>query len=135
MKDISGTLNYKGKDYKLVFDLVVLQAIQDEYGTFSKWCDLIEGKDNADGEPHVKALIFAYTEMINEGIDIENDEEPAEPVQQPLTTKQVSRMVTAFGMDRAIDTLNAVMGDSTQPGEESKNASSPTKTNKKKQSR
>lgn len=122
MKDISKTLEYKGKEYKLVFDLNVMQAIQEEYGSLDKWAELTEGKD---GEPNAKAVIFGFTQMLNEGIDIENEEKgytsPEYPsYMKPLTLKQVGRMLTAIGMDAAAQTMQEAVVDSTK-GDDSKN--------------
>ena len=36
MKDIYGELEYKGKKYKTVFNINVMEAIQDEFGSISK---------------------------------------------------------------------------------------------------
>ena len=57
MKEISKTLEYKGKNYKLVFNLNVMEVIQDKYGTLEKWGKLTDGAEN-DGEPNAKAVIF-----------------------------------------------------------------------------
>lgn len=115
MKDISKTLEYKGKEYKIVFDLNVMQAIQEEYGSLEAWADLTEGKD---GEPNAKAVIFGFTQMLNEGIDIANEENGTKD--QPLTLKQVGRMLTAIGMDSAAQTMQEAVVDSTK-GDDSKN--------------
>lgn len=115
MKDISKTLEYKGKEYKLVFDLNVMQAIQEEYGSLDKWAELTEGKD---GEPNAKAVIFGFTQMLNEGIDIANEENGTKEL--PLTLKQVGRMLTAIGMDSAAQTMQEAVVDSTK-GDDSKN--------------
>ena len=123
MNDINGALNYKGKDYKLVFNLNVLEAIQDEYGTFNKWIELITNGD----EPNAKAVSFAFTEMINEGIDIDN--ESREVPEKPLTRRQVARIITEIGLGEATETLNQTIEESTKSGDSSKNGSS-TKTKK-----
>lgn len=115
MKDISKTLEYNGKEYSVVFDLNVMQAIQEEYGTLEKWADLTDG---GKGEPNAKAVIFGFTQMLNEGIDIANEEngtkEPA------LTTKQVGRMLTKIGMAEAAQAMQQTVIDSTK-GDDSKN--------------
>ena len=43
MKEISKTLEYKGKKYKLVFNLNVMQVIQDKYRTLEYWGKLTDG--------------------------------------------------------------------------------------------
>ena len=55
MKEISNVINYKNKEYKIVFNLNVMEAIQDEYGTFDKWGKLTDG---LKGEPNVKAIMM-----------------------------------------------------------------------------
>lgn len=99
MKDISsGEIEYKGQTYRLVFNLNVLELIQETYGTVDKWAELTDGKD---GEPNVKALIFGLTEMINEWIDMQNEEaKRPEEVRPMLTQKYVGRMLTELGMQQ-----------------------------------
>lgn len=43
MKEISKTLEYKGKEYKLVFNLNVMEVIQDKYRTLENWGKLTDG--------------------------------------------------------------------------------------------
>lgn len=121
MKDIMKNLEYRGKSYKVVFNLNVLEAIQEEYGSFEKWGELTGGE-----EANVKAMIFGYAAMLNEGIDIENDEKGTN--EKPLTLKQVGRMLSEIGMGIAAATMQETVIASTQAGEESKNESSKTKT-------
>lgn len=114
MKETNGTLHYKGKDYALVFDLNVMEQIQDEYGTLDKWGQLTDGKD---GEVNAKAVIFGFMCMINEGLEIENEENGTSI---PLfTRKQVGRLITEVGLMNATSTLNETVVNSA--GDESKN--------------
>lgn len=115
MKDISKTLEYNGKTYNVVFDLNVMEAIQEEYGTLEKWADLTDGGKN---EPNAKAVIFGFTQMINEGIDIANEEKGTE--EAFLTKKQVGRILTRIGMDEAAKTMQEAVVESTK-GDDSKN--------------
>ena len=94
MKDIYGEITYKGKTYKLAFNLNVMESIQEEYGTVGKWAELTD-KD----EPDFKAIIFGFTEMLNEGIDMDNEENGTND--KPLTHKQVGRMITEIGLAEA----------------------------------
>lgn len=109
MKDISGSIQYKGRDYKLAFNLNVMEAIQEEYGSLTAWGDLTDG---SAGEPNAKAVIFGFTQMINEGIDICNEENGTDD--KPLTVKQVGRMITEYGLLEATKTMNQTVIDSTQ---------------------
>ena len=114
MKEISIEFEYKGKSYKLVFNLNVMEVIQEKYGTLEKWGKLTDGAEN-DGEPNAKAVIFGITAMLNEGIDIENEENGTE--EKMLTNKQVGRMITEIGLQSSAQLMNGVVIDSTQSGE------------------
>ena len=114
MKEISKTLEYKGKTYNLVFNLNVMEVIQDKYGTLENWGKLTDGAEN-DGEPNAKAVIFGITAMLNEGIDIENEENGTE--EKMLTNKQVGRMITEIGLKSSAQLMNGVVIDSTQSAE------------------
>nr|DAN76738.1 MAG TPA: tail tube protein [Caudoviricetes sp.] len=115
MKDEMQTIEYKGKTYKLVFDLNVMEAIQDEYGSIEAWGKLTEPED---GEPNIKALVFGVTEMINEGIDISNDENGTD--EKPLTHKKVARILTEVGLESVAGKMQQTVIDSTE--DDSKNA-------------
>ena len=112
MKDISGEIEYKGKAYKIVFNLNVMEEIQEEYGTLEKWGDLTDGKS---GEPNAKAVIFGFTKMLNEGIDIENEENGTDI--KPFTTRQVGRIITDVGLASATKKLNDTVIKSTKSNE------------------
>ena len=114
MKEISKEFEYKGKSYKLVFNLNVMEVIQEKYGTLEKWGKLTDGAEN-DGEPNAKAVIFGITAMLNEGIDIENEENGTE--EKMLTNKQVGRLITEIGLQSSAQLMNGVVIDSTQSGE------------------
>lgn len=112
MKDLNGKIQYKGNEYTLVFNLNVMENIQEEYGSVEHWGDLTDG---TVGEPNAKAVIFGFREMINEGIDIRNEEEGTEI--PPLTLKQVGRLITEVGLEQATDVLNDTVIKSTQSAE------------------
>ena len=114
MKEISKTLEYKGKKYNLVFNLNVMEVIQDKYGTLENWGKLTDGAEN-DGEPNAKAVIFGITAMLNEGIDIDNEENGTS--EKMLTNKQVGRMITDIGLQSSAQLMNGVVIDSTQSSE------------------
>lgn len=107
MKEVSKVINYKGKDYKLVFNLNVMEKIQDEYKTIGAWGELTDG---SSGEVNVKALVFGLTEMLNEGIEISNEDNGTnEPL---LSHKKVARMLSEIGVDKATKDLNKVVIES-----------------------
>lgn len=116
MKDLNGKIQYRGKEYTLVFNLNVMEKIQEEYKSLDRWGDLTDG---VNGEPNAKAIIFGFTQMLNEGIDIENDENGMRD--KFLTQKQVGRMLTEIGLAQATSVMNETVINSTQ-GEEEKNA-------------
>ena len=142
MKNYEGNIQYKGNSYRLVFNLNVMESIQNEYGSLDAWGSLTDGKEYAkreyekqdrkkpwddlteeeqaqySGEPDAKAVIFGFTEMINEGIDIDNEENGTDI--KPLTLKQVGRLITEIGLSKATETLNQTVVESTE-GDESKN--------------
>ena len=112
MKEVSTTLSYRGEEIKIVFNLNVMEAIQREYKSISKWGELTDGKS---GEVDIKALIFGITEMINEAIDIENDEKGTD---KPfLTHKKVARIITEIGVENTTGKMNGVVIESTKSEE------------------
>ena len=117
MKDINGKIQFNGKEYKVVFNLNVMERIQEEYGSLDAWGELTDGskKGSKKGEPNAKAVIFGFAEMINEGIDIDNEENGTDV--KPLTLKQVGRLITEIGLKQATATLNQTVIDSTRSEE------------------
>lgn len=109
MKDINGKIQYKDKEYKLVFNLNVMEEIQEKYESIEKWGNLTSGD-----EPNIKALIFGFTAMLNEGIEIDNEENGTK--EKPLTQKQVGRMISEIGFQSATETLQETVVESTQSG-------------------
>lgn len=117
MQDIIKHINYKGIDYPLVFNLNVIEKIQEKYGSYEKWGEMTEGKES---EVNISALKFGITEMINEGIDIEN--ETAEIKREFLTEKQIGRIITEIGMSKMTEKVQETVIDSTKKeNEEEKN--------------
>lgn len=112
MKDINGKIQYKDREYSLVFNLNVMEAIQEKYGSLEEWGNLTDG---SRGEPDAKAVIFGFTQMLNEGIDIENEENGTDI--KPFTLKQVGRLITEVGLQNATSKLNETVVDSTQSNE------------------
>lgn len=115
MKEMRNEIEYKGQKYNLVFNLNVMEVIQDEYGTLDKWGSLT---DATKGEPNAKAVVFGFTAMINEGIDIDNEENGTDI--KPLTHKQVGRILTEIGLRQATMQMNKTVIESTKS--EEKNA-------------
>ena len=113
MNDVNGKIQYKDKEYTIVFNLNVMEAIQAEYGSLEEWGNLTDGSES--GEPDAKAVIFGFTEMINEGIDMANEADGTDI--KPLTRKQVGRIITEAGLAEATATMNQTVVESTK-GEE-----------------
>ena len=116
MKDNAGKITYKEKEYKVVFNLNVMEAIQEEFGTLDKWTELTSGVNQ---EVSVKALKFGYTEMINEGLAIES-EETGEKF-KPVSPAFVGRMLTEIGLENMTKVLQDTVVESTKT-DEGKNA-------------
>lgn len=115
MKSKLQEIEYDGKKYKLAFDLNVMEAIQDEYGSIEEWGKLVEPEEG--GEPNIKALVFGATEMINEGIEISNDDDGTD--EKPLTHRKVARILTEVGLEAVTDKVQQTVIDST--ADDSKN--------------
>lgn len=113
MNDVNGKIQYKDREYTIVFNLNVMEAIQAEYGSLEEWGNLTDGSES--GEPDAKAVIFGFTEMINEGIDMANEADGTDV--KPLTRKQVGRIITEVGLAEATATMNQTVVESTK-GEE-----------------
>lgn len=109
MKDVSTIIQYKNKDYKLVFNLNVMEEIQNEYGSVEKWGAMCEP---GNGEPNIKALKYGFASMLNEGIDIDNEENGTND--PPVTLKQVGRMVSEMGIDKTTQALSSTVIKSTK---------------------
>lgn len=103
-------------EYPLAFTMNVIEKIQEKYGSYEKWGDMTDGKEK---EVNIGALKFGITEMINEGIDIEN--ENLETKRVFLTPKQVGRIITELGMKKLTDKVQETVIESTKNEEEEKN--------------
>lgn len=114
MKDFYTEVELNGKKYLLCFDLNVMEAIQAEYGTVEKWSELTAGKN---GEADAKAIIFGFTEMLNEGVEISNEQNGTN--EPNFTRKQVGRLLTQLGLDTIGDKLGEAISKANK--DESKN--------------
>ena len=94
MKDYKFEFEIDNERYALVFNLNVMEAIQKQYGTVQKWGKLTDNKGGK--EPNAKALIFGFTEMINEAIEIDNDEKDInKPLLNNCNWMQTARFFSA----------------------------------------
>lgn len=109
IKDVFNEIEYREQKYKVYFNLNVMEEIQAEYKTFDNWTDLVGGKNK---EVDIKALKFGFQAMLNEGIDIQNEEEGTDI--KPLTEKQVGRILTEIGLQTASQKLIDTVVESTK---------------------
>ena len=105
------------KKYPICFNFNVIEELQDEYGSISKWGDIVEGKES--GEPNIKDLKKGLLLMINEAIDIQN--EKTDEKQEFLTSKQVGRIISAVGIQKAIMQIKELAINSTKTDDDGKN--------------
>ena len=117
-KDITdnAVIEYKGEKYELVFNLNVMEVIQDEYGSVEAWGELVE----AEAEPKAKYIKYGYAAMLNEGIDIYNEEHANDEdfkARPFFTEKQVGRVISEIGLSEAARQLNKTVVDSTKSDE------------------
>ena len=113
MKDINGEFEYKGKKYKLVFNLNVMEQIQDEFGSLDEWGKMTDG---SKGEPNIKAVKFGFTAMINEAIEIENEENGTDI--KLVTNNFVGRMLTDIGLEEMASKMQETVVASTKNEEQ-----------------
>ena len=117
MKDIKSYIQYKGEQIPMVFNLNVMEQIQEEYGSIRKWGEKVDG---SDGEPSIKHLKRGLILMFNEGIDIENESTGTK--KEFLTDKQVGRILTEIGIEKMAEKVQETVIDSTKnENEEEKN--------------
>ena len=110
MRDYRGSLPYKGHIYRLVFNLNVMEEIQEAYGTVDKWGELTD-RD----EPDAKALKVGIRAMLNEGIEIENEENGTN---LPLfSLKQIGRVLSEIGTDVAAGAMRDTVIESVKSDE------------------
>lgn len=103
------------RNYPLVFNLNVMEEIQEQYGSLDEWGKITQG----NGEPQVKDLKAGIMAMINEAIDIENEENGTnEPM---LTAKQVGRIMTEVGIATIVQKIQEITVASTKGEDDGKN--------------
>jgi hypothetical protein len=101
--------------------LNVMAQIQSEYGSVSAWVELLEDDDEhptRGGEPDMQAFIKGFTFMLNEGVEIENDDLPADGKKVPFTERQVGRLITTWGKDEVQKAMQATIASATDTGDD-----------------
>ena len=112
MKNKLSYIETGDKKYPVVFNINVMEEIQEAYGSISNWGAIIE---NAKGEPKVKDLKVGLMFMINEAIDIENEKNNEN--KPMLTLKQVGRLISEVGFEAITNVIKDVSVASTSTGD------------------
>ena len=103
----------KDRAYPIVFNINVMEEIQEKYGSLSAWGGIVENAEG--GEPKVKDLKIGLMMMINEGIDIENE---VKGEHNPmLNAKQVGRLISEVGFETITRKIQHLTIDSTDTGD------------------
>ena len=102
-------LEYKGVKYDLVFNLNVMEMLQEEYGSVEEW----SAKAMESDEPNIKVLKFGFKAMLNEGIEIYNEDNPEEP-KELVNDKTVGRIISSVGFSSVADIIANTVVNSTQ---------------------
>lgn len=111
-KEISYLVN-GDKKYPIVFNVNVMEEIQEEYGSISKWGAIVENSEG--GEPKIKDLKVGLMYMINEAIDIENEERGEN--RPLLSLKQVGRLISDVGFEEITKKIINLSVASTNTGD------------------
>lgn len=99
----------------LIFNLNVMEEIQEQYGSLDEWGKITSG----EGEPQIKSLKAGIMAMMNEAIDIENEENGTnEPM---LTARQVGRMMSEVGIATIVKKIQEITVASTKGEDDGKN--------------
>lgn len=111
MKEKIIYLETGNEKYPLAFNVNVMEEIQNEYGSISRWGSIVENKDSAESEPKIKDLKVGMLFMVNEGIEIEN--EKSETKRELLNSKQLGRLLSKIGLKEVIEKIKEVSINST----------------------
>ena len=103
----------KDRDYPIVFNINVMEEIQEAYGSLSAWGGIVENVNG--GEPKIKDLKIGLMMMINEAIDIENEEKGGNTPM--LDSKKVGRLITEVGFDVITKKIQELTVASTNTGD------------------
>ena len=116
MKDTIAYIKTSKKEYPMVFNLNVMEEIQEQYGSLDAWGEKTQG----DGEPNVKDLKAGVMAMINEGIEIENENKG---MNEPLVdAKKVGRIMSEVGLGEITSAIQKITVASTETEGDGKNA-------------
>lgn len=102
-------LEYKGVEYDLLFNLNVMEILQEEYGSVEAW----SAKAMESDEPNIKVLKFGFKAMLNEAIDVYNEDHIDEP-KEFVNDKTVGRIISSVGFGNVADIIANTVVNSTQ---------------------
>ena len=106
-------IHTESRDYPVVFNINVMEAIQEAYGTISTWGAIVENAGG--GEPKIKDLKIGLMAMINEGIDIENE---IKGENMPMvSSKHVGRIISEVGFEEITQVIKNLTIASTNTGD------------------
>lgn len=114
-------LNALGEKYPMTMDLNVYSSLQEEYGSLDAWYKEAFGGDESDSS--IKALIFTVKEMINEGIDIENETKPV--YREHISSTVAGMICTEIGLKGISKTIQEFREDSGGEGKSEEDGDSP----------
>ena len=119
MKEKETVFTVNGKEYKAIFNLNVMQAIQIEYGTFTKWGELTDGYAyDENGERILK--LDKKGEPVTKTVKNENNEDIEVEVYE---TKEVDIKALIFG-------IKEMLNEAIDIDNETNNTNQPLLTNK-----
>ena len=101
------------RNYPIVFNINVMEEIQEAYGSISAWGEIVENAEG--GEPKIKDLKIGLMMMINEGIDIENERTGGNVPM--VTSKQVGRIISERGFEEVTRVIKNLTIASTSTGD------------------
>lgn len=114
MKDKFAFIETENRKYPIVFNLNVIEEIQEKYGSLEEWLKVFD----AD-EPKFKDIKFGFKEMINEAIDILNEKNGTND--KFVTLKEVGRIITEAGLSNTTEKLKTLTVNSISTNENEKN--------------
>lgn len=115
MKNTVVYIETEKRKVPLVFNLNVMEEIQEQYGSLDKWGEITQG----NGEPKIKDLKAGIIAMINEGIDIENYENGTN--EPNMTLKEIGWLMSEVGIAEIVKKIQEITIASTKSEDDGKN--------------
>lgn len=141
MEDKIIYLETKTKKVPMLFSFNVMEEMQNKYGSYNAWLHLVRGekqiinKDNTvdyektiEGEPDLTAVKLGLLSAINEGIEVENEGKSEDEKMKLYTGKEVGRLLTEIGLNKAGNKLqDAVIASQVNSNDNTSNEDLETK--------